>query len=102
MMAGLRLLRAVLGSPGNPFVSDWVVVNDYAPRLFLQFARLFHDLPRSKRPITALCKAHLQVLSFIPARATPALSAWPSYCSSTNQTKPSQFSKMCSSAEVLP
>ncbi len=78
MMAGLRLLRAVLGSPGNPFVSDWVVVNDYAPRLFLHFARLFHDLPSSKSPITALCKAHLQVLSFIPARATPAFSAWPS------------------------
>lgn len=60
-MAALRLLRAVLGSPGNPFVSDWVLVDFFAQFHFLHFARLFHDLPSGGAPLTSLCTAHLQV-----------------------------------------
>ena len=60
-MAALRLLRAVLGAPGSPFVSDWALVDFYGQYNFLHFARLFHDLPGGGAPLTALCKAHLQV-----------------------------------------
>ena len=60
-MAALRLLRAVLGAPGNPFVSDWALVDFYGQFHFLHFARLFHDLPGGGTPLTSLCKAHLQV-----------------------------------------
>ena len=60
-MAALRLLRALFGAPGNPFVSDWALVDFYAQYHFLHFARLFHDLPGGGPPLTALCEAHLQV-----------------------------------------
>ena len=60
-MAALRLLRALFSAPGNPFVSDWALVDFYAQYHFLHFARLFHDLPGGGPPLTALCEAHLQV-----------------------------------------
>ena len=60
MLAALRMLRAVFGSPGNPFVGDRAVVEFFAQYHFLHFARLFHDLPDGGNSLV-LCKAHLQV-----------------------------------------
>ena len=40
MLAALRMLRAVFGSPGNPFVGDRAVVEFFAQYHFLHFARL--------------------------------------------------------------
>ena len=60
MLAALRMLRAVFGSPGNPFVGDRAVVEFFAQYHFLHFARLFHDLPDGGHSLV-LCKAHLQV-----------------------------------------
>ena len=65
MMASLHMLRAVFGSPGNPFVGDRAVVECFAQYHFLHFARLFHDLPDGGHSLV-LCKAHLQVGSHLP------------------------------------
>lgn len=65
MIAALRMLRAVFGSPGNPFVGDRAVVEFFAQYHFLHFARLFHDLPDGGHSLV-LCKAHLQVGTHLP------------------------------------
>ena len=74
MLAALRMLRAVFGSPGNPFVGDRAVVEFFAQYHFLHFARLFHDLPDGGHSLV-LCKAHLQVGTHLPHERAVRMSA---------------------------
>jgi len=65
----LRLLAAVLGAAGNPFVGCKRAADFYVHLHFLHFAKLFHARLLSA-PAISLCLQHLQV-SFTPPPPLP-------------------------------
>ena len=58
--AALRLLAAVLGAPGNPFLGSKHTVNQAVHLHFLHFAKLFHSRSLGKTT-TTMCHLHLEV-----------------------------------------
>lgn len=71
--AALRLLAAVLGAAGNPFVSCKRAADFYVHLHFLHFAKLFHARLLST-PAISLCLQHLQVF-FDPIATSPLQTA---------------------------
>lgn len=58
--AALRLLAAVWGAPGNPFLGSKHAVDQAVHLHFLHFAKLFHGRSLSEAT-TTLCRLHLEV-----------------------------------------
>ncbi|CAL8469507.1 g9048 [Coccomyxa elongata] len=70
--AALRLLAAVLGAPGNPFLGSKHTVDQVVHLHFLHFAKLFHSRSLSETNNT-MCRRHLEVLRAMARSKAPAV-----------------------------
>ncbi|BDA44756.1 probable serine/threonine-protein kinase par-1 at C-terminar half [Coccomyxa sp. Obi] len=70
--AALRLLAAVLGAPGNPFLGSKHTVDQAVHLHFLHFAKLFHSRSLGETTST-MCRLHLEVLRAMARSQAPAV-----------------------------
>ena len=76
--AALRLLAAVLGVPGNPFLGSKHTVDQAVHLHFLHFAKLFHSRSLSETTFT-MCRLHLQV-GLAPSAPSQAACSCRKFC----------------------